>query len=133
MEKKFTIELTNNQGYFLKTFMGGMSNSMYKEIINKYMAGNASLLQLLSGDKAFDVDCDEDITFSIWQKLDQIKFNSPSKLIIKYQYAYICSDNNDGVWKITEPLSDNELSNVSSWKPTYNYIKILETKIKEYK
>lgn len=131
MEKTFTIELTNSQGYFLKTFMGHLSNSMYAEIINKHMAGDAVLLQLSGSNNTYDMGHDKDVTYSIWQKLEKLEFKNPEKLIIKYQYAYINSKY-DTNWKITTPLSNNEFSAVSSVSPSYTYIKILETMIMEY-
>lgn len=102
-----TITLTNNQAFFLKTFLGGLSTADLKESIRNicYLENVDNLIDIMldmcSSKNSYD---NTDINYEIYKILDNLVIESPRIKIKKYQYAY--KINGSDTWDVTTLLAD---------------------------
>jgi hypothetical protein len=132
------ITLTNNQAYFLYTFMSNMSTDDYRLMIeNNYYYDEFNkkilldLLEDVNNNNNNNIYKEKDITYDIWEKLHRLDIMHPKKSkVIKYQYLYKDFEY-DISWKITEHLSSAEEDNMVATYPN-RVTKILDnTRIEE--
>lgn len=107
-EYTHSLQLTNNEAFFLRTFMGSLSVICYRNIINTkqlYNGVNKDMLLRLIESRNNEFG-DNDIVYSIWNKMNKlsIQFPQPPKVLM-YQYLYKDSED-DTSWKITEHISN---------------------------
>lgn len=110
-----TITLTNNQAYFLKHFLGGLSTADLNESIrNNSCLDNADImLNLCSSKNSYD---NTDINYHIYSLLDGLVIETPRIKIKKYQYAY--KINGTDTWGVT--------SLMENFNPTYTLVHRLD-------